>query len=107
MVNVLFSNSYIEMLFLPVFYLNFVDNKWTYTWFMIDSKTRAICGYNLSQHRGMQPAMALLYNSFGKPDETVKHPDLVTDGNPSLLMKYYLLEPPDFLCIEAWRHCCT
>lgn len=60
-----------------------VDNKWTYTWFIIDSKTRAICGYNLSQHRGMQPALALLYNSFGKPDETVKHPDLVTDGNPS------------------------
>ena len=31
----------------------------------------------------MQPALALLYNGFGKPDETVKHPDLVTDGNPS------------------------
>lgn len=60
-----------------------VDNKWTYTWFIIDSKTRAICGYNLSQHRGMQPALALLYNSFGKPDETAKYPDLVTDGNPS------------------------
>jgi transposase-like protein len=60
-----------------------VDNKWTYTWFIIDSHSRAICGYNLSQHRGMQPALALLYNTFGKPDDTVKHPDLVTDGNPS------------------------
>lgn len=60
-----------------------VDNQWTYTWFIIDSKTRAICGYNLSQHRGMQPALALIANSFGNPDEILKHPELVTDGNPS------------------------
>ena len=60
-----------------------VDGNWTYTWFIIDSKTRAICGYNLSQHRGMQPALALLYNCFGKPREIKTHPDLVTDGNPS------------------------
>ena len=60
-----------------------VDNKWTYTWFIIDSKTRAICGYNLSDNRGMQPALALLYDTFGKPNDTTKHPDLVTDGNPS------------------------
>jgi transposase-like protein/predicted RNA-binding Zn-ribbon protein involved in translation (DUF1610 family) len=60
-----------------------VDSKWTYTWFIIDSRTRAICGYNLSQHRGMQPALALLCNSFGRPNECVKHPNLITDGNPS------------------------
>ncbi len=60
-----------------------VDNKWTYTWFVIESKTRAICGYNLSDTRGMQPALALLYDSFGKPDNGVRHPDLITDGNPS------------------------
>lgn len=60
-----------------------VDNKWTYTWFAIDSKTRAICGYNLSDNRGMQPALTLLYDTFGKPSNTIKHPDLVTDGNPS------------------------
>jgi transposase-like protein len=60
-----------------------VDNKWTYTWFVIDSKTRAICGYNLSDNRGMQPALALLHDTFGKPCDTIKHPDLVTDGNPS------------------------
>ncbi len=59
-----------------------VNGKWTYTWFIIDSKTRAICGYNLSDTRGMQPALALLYDSFGKPDNTTRL-DLVTDGNPS------------------------
>lgn len=60
-----------------------VDGKWTYTWFVIDSKTRAICGYNLSDNRGMQPALALLYDTFGNPSDKIKHPDLVTDGNPS------------------------
>jgi putative transposase len=60
-----------------------VDGKWNYTWFIIDSKTRAICGYNLSQKRSMQPALALLHNCFGEPDLCKKPPDLVTDGNPS------------------------
>lgn len=60
-----------------------VDNKWTYTWFVIDSKTRAICGYNLSDHRGTQPALALLFNTFGNPGDKRWPPDLVTDGNPS------------------------
>ncbi len=60
-----------------------VDNKWTYTWFVIDSKTRAICGYNLSDHRGVQPALSLLYDTFGTPGNKTNQPDLVTDGNPS------------------------
>lgn len=60
-----------------------VENKWTYTWFIIDSKTRAICGYNLSDTRGAQPALALLHDTFGKPNDTARRPDLVTDGNPS------------------------
>lgn len=60
-----------------------VDSQWTYTWFIIDSKNRAICGYNLSHHRRTQPALALLNNSFGKPNEIPKNAMLVTDGNPS------------------------
>jgi transposase-like protein len=60
-----------------------VDGKWTYTWFVIDSKTRAICGYNLSQRRDAQPALSLLYDCFGQPGEKQSYPDLVTDGNPS------------------------
>lgn len=59
-----------------------VDNKWTYTWFIIDSKNRAVCGYNLSQTRGTEPALSLLYDCYGKPDEQPRV-DLVTDGNPS------------------------
>ncbi len=59
-----------------------VDNKWTYTWFIIESKNRAICGYNLSQTRGTEPALSLLYDCYGAPDEQSRV-DLVTDGNPS------------------------
>ncbi|MCP4336996.1 MAG: DDE-type integrase/transposase/recombinase [Mycoplasma sp.] len=59
-----------------------VDNKWTYTWFIVDSKNRAICGYNLSQTRGAEPALSLLHDCYGKPDEQPRV-DLVTDGNPS------------------------
>jgi transposase-like protein len=60
-----------------------VDNQWTYTWFIIDSKTRAICGYNLSQKRDVRPALSLLYDCFGKPGDSKTYPVLVTDGNPS------------------------
>jgi putative transposase len=60
-----------------------VDGQWTYTWLVIDSKTRAICGYNLSQKREMQPAIALLYNCYGEPGSIDSPPELVTDGNPS------------------------
>ena len=59
-----------------------VNGKWTYTWFVIDSKNRAICGYNLSETRGAEPALSLLYDCYGKPGEQ-RHSDLVTDGNPS------------------------
>jgi hypothetical protein len=46
-------------------------------------KTRALCGYHISNHRGMPPALALLYNTFGNPSDKATHPDLVTDGNPA------------------------
>jgi putative transposase len=57
-----------------------VDGKWNYTWFIIDSDTRAICGYNLSQTRGAIPAIGLLNNCF---NNATYPPDLITDGNPS------------------------
>ena len=61
-----------------------VDGRWHYTWFGIDSKTRAICGYNLSDNRGTAPATALLYDCFGKPEDcNEKRFEMITDGNPS------------------------
>lgn len=60
-----------------------VDGQWNYTWFIIDSLTRAICGYNLSNNRSTQPAIALLHDCYGPPTENNLSAKLVTDGNPS------------------------
>lgn len=60
-----------------------VEGKWRYTWFIIDPETRAICGYNLSTHRDAVPAIALLYNCFGKPEQIKGEIKMITDGNPS------------------------
>lgn len=60
-----------------------VENRWHYTWFIIDSATRAICGYNVSGKRDTQPAIGLMYDCFGPPAENKWTGDLITDGNPS------------------------
>ena len=44
-----------------------VESEWHYTWFVIDSETRAICGWNVSSTRGAEPALATLFNTFGPP----------------------------------------
>ena len=44
-----------------------VESEWHYTWFVIDSETRAICGWNISSTRGAEPALATLFNTFGPP----------------------------------------
>jgi putative transposase len=60
-----------------------VENRWQYTWFIIDSGTRAICGYNLSGNRGTVPALALLHDTYGLPENNDRQFELTTDGNPS------------------------
>jgi transposase-like protein/predicted RNA-binding Zn-ribbon protein involved in translation (DUF1610 family) len=45
-----------------------VEGKWHFTWFTIDSVSRAICGYNLSDNRGIKPALETLYNTYGSPE---------------------------------------
>ncbi len=61
-----------------------VENEWHYTWFIIDSETKALCGYNLSDTRGTIPALATLYNTYGQPAKNRgKTYTLVRDGLPS------------------------
>ncbi len=61
-----------------------VEGKWHYTWFVIDSATKAICGYNLSDTRGTIPAIATLYDTYGAPESNIgKEFVLVRDGLPS------------------------
>lgn len=45
-----------------------VDGEWHYTWFVIDTQTRAVCGWNVSDTRGTEPALATLINTFGQPE---------------------------------------
>lgn len=55
-----------------------------YTWFIISKVRRAICGWNLSETRGAEPALALIYNCYGPPEHpTCDTGELITDGLPS------------------------
>lgn len=60
-----------------------VEGEWNYTWLVVEEKRRAICGYNLSQTRGAQPAIATLYNAYGPPTAETPTRILVRDGLPS------------------------
>lgn len=58
--------------------------KWFYTWFGIDTTTKAICGFNVSDSRGTKETLAFLYNALGRPEENKdKTFAVITDGNPS------------------------
>ena len=61
-----------------------VEGHTIYTWFIISQKRRAICGYNLSNTRGTEPALALLNSCFGPPESPkCETGELITDGLPS------------------------
>jgi transposase-like protein len=55
-----------------------------FTWFIIAQDRSAICGYNLSETRGAEPALALLTSCYGPPETPkCRGAELVTDGLPS------------------------
>jgi len=61
-----------------------VENRMQYTWFNIEAKTKAICGFNLSGTRGTGPCLALQYNTYGAPeDDPGMQFKYVADGLPS------------------------
>ena len=61
-----------------------VENRMQYTWFNIDTTSKAICGFNLSGTREEAPCLALQYNTFGAPkDDPGKQFKYVADGLPS------------------------
>jgi len=58
-----------------------VEGYTHYTWFIIAQNQRAICGYNLSNSRGTEPALSLLNSSYGPPESPkCETAELVTDG---------------------------
>jgi putative transposase len=61
-----------------------VEGDTRYTWFIIAQNRSAICGYNLSDTRGAEPALSLLNSCYGPPDSPkCDSAELVTDGLPS------------------------
>jgi transposase-like protein len=61
-----------------------VEGITRYTWFVIAQNRSAICGYNLSETRGAEPALALLTHCYGPPEAPkCRSAQLVTDGLPS------------------------
>lgn len=61
-----------------------VENRMQYTWFNIETVTKAICGFNLSGTRETAPCLALQYNTYGAPkDDPGKQFEYVADGLPS------------------------
>ena len=61
-----------------------VEGDTRYTWFIMSQNRRAICGYNLSDTRGTEPALALINSCFGPPESPkAQSGELITDGLPS------------------------
>ena len=61
-----------------------VEGYTRYTWFIIEQSRRAICGYNLSDTRGTEPALSLLNSCYGLPENPkCTSGEIVTDGLPS------------------------
>lgn len=60
-----------------------VEGIMHYTWLLEDSETKALCGYNISNRRNAESAIALLCDVYGHPNnhkDTEKQYTIVTDG---------------------------
>ena len=61
-----------------------VEGRMQYTWFNIETSTKAICGFNLSGSRDTASCLALQYNTYGAPEnDPGKQFEYVADGLPS------------------------
>lgn len=61
-----------------------VGGEWHYSWFVIDSVSRAICGWNLSNNRETPAALATLRDAYGPPEtNSGKTFEFVSDGWPA------------------------
>jgi transposase-like protein/transcription elongation factor Elf1 len=61
-----------------------INDKWHYTWLVIGAESRAIRAFNVSDNRGVMPALATLTQSMKNAPEKLNHPiEIIADGNPS------------------------
>jgi transposase-like protein len=60
-----------------------INDRWHYTWFVIGSDSRAIQAFNISDSRGVLPALATLTTSMVHVPENTASVEFIADGNPS------------------------
>ena len=57
-----------------------ISDRWHYTWFVIGKKSRAIHAFNISNTRGVLPALATITMAM---ENAPKNIEFIADGNPS------------------------
>jgi len=57
-----------------------ISDRWHYTWFVIGKKSRAIHAFNISNSRGVLPALATITMAM---ENAPKNIEFIADGNPS------------------------
>ena len=61
-----------------------INEQWNYTWFVIGAQLRAIRAFNMSDNRGVLPALATINDAMKYAPENLDEPiDFIADGNPS------------------------
>ena len=61
-----------------------INDQWHYTWFIIGKKSRAIHSFNISNNRGVLPALATLNKAMENvPENKDFSAEFIADGNPS------------------------
>ncbi len=57
-----------------------ISDRWHYTWFVIGKKSRAIHAFNISNSRGVLPALATITMAMKNAPKNI---EFIADGNPS------------------------
>ena len=61
-----------------------ITDYWGYTWFVIGAQSKALWAFNISDNRGVLPALATLSKVMENASNTKKAPvEFIADGNPS------------------------
>jgi transposase-like protein len=61
-----------------------ITDQWGYTWFVIGAQSKAVWAFNISDNRGVLPALSILTKVMENlPENTPSSIEFIADGNPS------------------------
>ncbi|MDP2983259.1 MAG: DDE-type integrase/transposase/recombinase [Candidatus Latescibacter sp.] len=61
-----------------------ITDQWGYTWFVIGAQSKAVWAFNISDNRGVLPALSTITKVMENvPDHTQSSIEFIADGNPS------------------------